>query len=50
MVRNTLANKSDARTDDQREGKGLLEYQAHDGVLCTFRNRYARDWGKWCGP
>jgi hypothetical protein len=43
---------------DQREGMGLLEYQAmpslrdiaHDGVLCTFTNRSAPDRDKWCGP
>ena len=43
---------------DQREGMGVLEYQAlpslrdvaHEGVLCTFSNRSAPDRGKWCGP
>jgi hypothetical protein len=41
----------------QREGMGLLEYQAmpslryvtHDGVLCTFSNRSAPNRGKWSG-
>ncbi len=39
-----------------REGTGLLEYEAMpslcdvacDGVLCTFCNRSASDWYKWC--
>jgi hypothetical protein len=43
---------------DQREGMGLLEYQAmpslrnvaHDSVLSTSSNRSAPDQGKWCGP
>ncbi len=42
----------------QKEGMSLLEYQAlpslrdvaHDGVLCTFRNRSAPGRGKWCSP
>ncbi len=42
----------------QREGMGLLEYQAmpslrdaaHDGVLCTFSNKSAPDRDKWFGP
>ncbi len=42
----------------QREGMGLLEYQAmtylrdvaHGGVLCTFSNISAPDRVKWCGP
>ncbi len=42
----------------QREGMGLLEYQAmpslrdvaHDGGLCTFSNISGPDRGKWCGP
>ena len=42
---------------EQREGIGLSEYQvmpslrdvAHGSVLCTFMNRSASDWDKWCG-
>ncbi len=42
----------------QREGTGLLEYQAvpslrdvaYDDVLCTFSNASAPDRGKGCGP
>ncbi len=42
----------------QREGMGLLEYQAmpsfrdvdHDCVLSTFSNRSAPGRNKWCGP
>jgi hypothetical protein len=28
----------------------ILRDVAHDGVLCTFRNRSAPDWGEWYGP
>jgi hypothetical protein len=42
----------------QRERMGQLEYQAipslrdvaHDGVLCSYSNRLAPYYGKWCGP
>jgi hypothetical protein len=45
-------------TSKRRHGSTRVQYQsnpssrrdrANDGVLCTFINRLAPDWAKWCG-
>jgi hypothetical protein len=57
-VENTVITECTQESGNQREGMGLLVYQAmpslrdlaHDGVLCTFSNRSAPDRSNRCGP